>query len=135
MIMLDKKQIYPKSSENYYDDWGFSPAIESNGFIFISGCTGTRSDGSVPSDIEEQTHIAFQRIKKSLDEAGIGFESLVDLTSYHVGLGERLEKFMKVKSQYIPELFPAWTAIGVSELAAKGALVEVRVIARAQHNH
>ncbi len=133
--MPDKKVIYPKNSEAYYRDWGFSPAVESNGFIFVSGCTGTRPDGSVPDDIEEQTHLAFQRIKKSLDEAGVGFESIVDLTSYHIDLGEHLETFIKIKSNYIPESFPAWTAIGVSELASKNALIEVRVIARTTNNH
>jgi hypothetical protein len=37
---------------------------------------------------------------------------------------------MRVKDRYLPEPFPAWTAIGVVELAVPGGLVEVRATAR-----
>ena len=36
---------------------------------------------------------------------------------------------MAVKDRYLTDPYPAWTAIGVSELAAPAALVEVRVVA------
>jgi enamine deaminase RidA (YjgF/YER057c/UK114 family) len=37
---------------------------------------------------------------------------------------------MKVRDRYLKEPYPAWTAIGVAELAVPGGLVEVKVIAR-----
>ena len=37
---------------------------------------------------------------------------------------------MKVKDRFIKDPFPAWTAIGTTELALPGALVEIRVTAR-----
>jgi enamine deaminase RidA (YjgF/YER057c/UK114 family) len=36
---------------------------------------------------------------------------------------------MKVRDEFISAPWPAWTAIGVSELAVPGARVEVRVVA------
>ena len=52
------------------------------------------------------------------------------MTSYHVGLREHLETFIKVKDEYISEPYPAWTAIGVAELITKGTLIEIRVTAK-----
>jgi len=123
------KVIYPKSAPKYFNEWGFSPAVESNGFIYVSGCTGTKDNGTVPDGIEAQTRVAFGKIQLCLIEAGVEFSNIVELTTYHVGLQKHLPEFIAVKAEFISEPFPAWTAIGVSELASKGALVEIRVIA------
>ena len=37
---------------------------------------------------------------------------------------------IKVKDELIAEPYPAWTAIGVTELITVGTLIEVRVIAK-----
>ncbi|MBX2869723.1 MAG: RidA family protein [Acidiferrobacterales bacterium] len=128
----DPKVIYPEQAPDYYRDWGFSPAIVSNGLIFVSGCTGTRDDGSVPEGVGEQTRIAFKRINLSLKEAGVDFSDVIEMTTYHIGLNHHLKEFRKVKSEFIGEPYPAWTAVGVSELASKGALIEIKVVARAR---
>ena len=41
-----------------------------------------------------------------------------------------LEAFMAVKDRYVKAPYPAWTAIGITELAIPGGLVEIRVTAR-----
>jgi enamine deaminase RidA (YjgF/YER057c/UK114 family) len=41
-----------------------------------------------------------------------------------------LGAFVKVKDEFIAEPYPAWTAIGVSELLTDGALAEIRAIAK-----
>ena len=122
--------IYPREAPDYYGEWGFSPAIACNGFIFVSGCTGTRNDGSVPTGIAEQTRLTFARIHLSLKEAGADFCDIIEMTTYHVGLNSHLKEFRQVKSEFISEPFPAWTAIGVTELASEGALVEIKVVAK-----
>ena len=126
-----KKSIAPSDLKGYYLDWHFSPAIESGGFIFVSGCTGTMPDGSVSADFVEQVRQAFRKVEKSLLEAGLTFDDVVEMTTYHVGLRRQLADFRRVKDEFIVEPYPAWTAIGVSELAVEGALVEIRVIAKA----
>jgi len=52
------------------------------------------------------------------------------MTTFHVGLQRHLETFMKVKDRYVHPPYPAWTAIGITELAFPGGLVEIKVIAR-----
>ena len=38
--------------------------------------------------------------------------------------------FMKVKDEFVRTPYPAWTAVGVTELARPNALIEVKVTAR-----
>jgi len=128
----DQKIIHPDSAPSYYRDWKFSPAVEYRGFIFVSGCTGTMENGIVPEGITAQTRQAFSRIKMSLDEAGVNFSDIVEMTTYHVGLNSHLDEFRAAKDEFISEPYPAWTAIGVTELASEGALVEIRVIAKSR---
>lgn len=128
----NQKVIHPDSAASYYREWGFSPAVECRGFIFVSGCTGTMDDGTVPSGIADQTRQAFSRIKISLDEAGVEFSDIVEMTTYHIGLNSHLDEFIAVKNEFISEPYPAWTAIGVTELASEGAIVEIRVTAKSK---
>ena len=38
--------------------------------------------------------------------------------------------FINVKDEFVKQLYPAWTAVGVHELISDGSLVEIRVIAK-----
>ena len=133
MSKKDHQVIYPANAPSYYNEWKFSPAIESNGFVFVSGCTGTMDDGTVPEGIAAQTRQAFLKIKRCLDDADVDFSDIVEMTTYHVGLNRHLKEFIRVKNEFVVQPYPAWTAIGVSDLASEGALVEIRVIARSSH--
>ena len=53
------------------------------------------------------------------------------MTTYQVSLMTHMEAFGRAKDEFIGEPYPAWTAIGVTELAVAGGLVEIRVIAQA----
>ena len=131
--MTRKNQvIYPSDAPSYFNDWKFSPAIESNGFLFVSGCTGTKDDGTVPEGIGAQTRQAFKKIKRCLDGAGLDYSDIVEITTYHVGLNQHLKEFILAKDEFIVEPYPAWTAIGVSELAGVGAIVEIKVVAKSK---
>ena len=87
-------------------------------------------DGTVPEGTVAQTRQAFKKIRRCLNSAGIELSDIVEITTYHVGLKLQLEEFIRVKDEFIVEPYPAWTAIGVSELAAEGAMLEIRVIAK-----
>jgi enamine deaminase RidA (YjgF/YER057c/UK114 family) len=72
------------------------------------------------------------RPDRHLAEAGLSFDDVVEMTTYHVDLRKHLEAFIKVKDEHVSTPYPAWTAIGVSELITEGTLVEIRIIARRQ---
>ena len=127
---MEKKAIISPGRESSYSHWHFSPAMVSGDFVFVSGCIGSRADGSTSDDPAEQFRLAFEHVGTTLEHAAIGFDAVVEMTTYHVGLQRHLDVFRQVKDDFIGEPYPAWTAIGITELAIPGALVEIRVTAR-----
>ena len=125
-----KKTFAAPGSQHYPEAWHFSPVLDSGDYVFVSGVTGTRPDGSIAGTPEAQFENAFALVADNLAAAGLSFADVVEMTTYHVGLRAHLALFMAVKDRFVEPPYPAWTAIGVSELATAGALVEIRVIAR-----
>jgi enamine deaminase RidA (YjgF/YER057c/UK114 family) len=54
---------------------------------------------------------------------------VVEMTSYHVGLREHIETLFAVHREFVTEPYPAWTAVGVTELLNKDAVLEIAVTA------
>ena len=108
----------------------YVPVLDTGEFVFLSGQTGCRPDGTVATDPERQFREAFEFLNANLAAAGLTLDDVVEMTTYHVGLRKHLTAFIRAKDEYIFPPYPAWTAIGVTELITEGTLVEVRVIAR-----
>lgn len=123
--------IVPQPQRWYYDEWHMSPLVIHDGLGFLSGVTGSRADGSCADSHEVEFVEAFEKLGDVLREGGLGYDALLELTTYHIGMSEHLDMFRQVKDRYIVEPWPAWSAIGVSELAAPGASVEIRAVCRA----
>ena len=125
---MPKEIVVPKEDQMAYERFHFAQAAKANGLVICSGQLGTAADGSVPDSVEEEFHNAWASVGRVLREAGLDYGDIVDITSFHVGLRENLGAFVKVKDEFVKEPYPAWTAIGISELAVEGARVEIRVI-------
>jgi len=131
MSRNEKDIVIPSGMEHYYNDFHFSPAIRDGNKLYCSGVIGVEADGSIASDPAKQFDCAFGRqLGSVLRAAGLGYEDIVEMTTYHVGLQQHLTAFMQVKDRYIAAPYPAWTAIGITELAFPGALVEIKIIAK-----
>jgi enamine deaminase RidA (YjgF/YER057c/UK114 family) len=122
--------VIPKGQEILYERFHFAPAVKDGDRLYCSGVIGTGPDGKASPDPETQFTQAFETLSSVLACAGAAFSDVVEMTTFHVGLQKNLATFMKVKDRYVMAPYPAWTAIGVSELAIPGGLVEVKVIAR-----
>lgn len=122
--------VAPEFGKAAYDNFHFSQAVRSGGLLFCSGQIGTNPDRSVPDSAEDEFRNAWRAVGEVLKAAGLGFEDIVEYTSYHVGLSEHIRAFMKTRDEVLSEPWPAWTAIGITELAVRGARVEIRVIAQ-----
>jgi enamine deaminase RidA (YjgF/YER057c/UK114 family) len=109
----------------------FSHVVQHRGLLFLSGVTGTDSNGQVAPEPEVQFREAFRHLRQHLEAAGADLGDVIELTSYHVDLRRHLDSFVAVKDREILAPYPAWTAIGVSELITPGTLVELRAVARA----
>jgi enamine deaminase RidA (YjgF/YER057c/UK114 family) len=127
---MSRDVIVPEGDEALYEQFHFAQAVRTGGFVICSGQIGTGQDGTPPASAEEEFRNAWQAVGKVLAAAGLAYEHIVEYTTFHVGLQDNLSTFMKVKDEFIDEPWPAWTAIGISELAVPGARVEIRVIAR-----
>jgi enamine deaminase RidA (YjgF/YER057c/UK114 family) len=123
-----KVAVIPEADKAANAQFRFSAGIRSGDLLHCSGQLGSDENGVI-EDPEAQFDQAFRRVGAVLEEAGGSWDDVVEMTSFHVGLSAHLGTFMKVKARWITEPFPAWTAIGVSELALPGALVEVKVVA------
>jgi enamine deaminase RidA (YjgF/YER057c/UK114 family) len=123
--------LVPKGMEMAYEQLHFAPAVRAGGLLRCSGQLGTDERFAiVSSDPEAQFAQAFENVQRVLTAAKLDFGDVVEMTTFHVGLREHLATFLSVKDRYFAPPWPAWTAIGVVELAAPGALVEIRVTAR-----
>lgn len=122
--------IIPKALQGSGAQLDVSPGIISGDHIFLTGMTGSLPDGTMPDDPATQFLRAFSKIDAVLSEAGAGLASVVEMTSYHVGLHDHFEVFDTVRLDVLTQPYPAWTAVEVSGLRRAGALVEIRAIAR-----
>jgi enamine deaminase RidA (YjgF/YER057c/UK114 family) len=122
--------IVPSGLEGYMSDWRMSPGLEYDGIIFMSGFTGAGPDGVLSPNPAEQIEAAFEKVRRVLEEAGLGFEHLLEMTSYHVGMRDQLEVFKQIRARYVVTPYPAWTAVEVVGLVRAGAVIELRCLAR-----
>lgn len=128
--MSQSKRIIPPSQQGYYDNYHFAPAVVDGQHLRCSGVIGVDPAGQVSSDPATQFAQAFDNLAEVLGAAGVGFADITEMTTFHVGLQANLAAFMAVKDRYVKAPYPAWTAIGITELAIPGGLVEIRVTAR-----
>ena len=126
---MPRNVILTEADRHTYDNFHFAPAVASGGLLVCSGQIGAGADGKVPEDATEEFRNAWQAIGRVLAAAGLGYEDIVELTSYHVDLPAHMRAFMAVKDEFLAAPWPAWTAIGITSLAVRGARAEIRVIA------
>ncbi|TDP31101.1 RidA family protein [Nocardia ignorata] len=127
---MQRQLINPPGTEATYDRLHFSQAVRAGNLIWVSGQVGIdRSTGAPAEGMDAQARIAFEGVRTVLEAAGASMSDIVELMTFHTDMRTDIEEFVKVKDEYLPADFPAWTGVGVSQLARDGLLVEVRVVA------
>jgi len=123
------EHIIDPATAGFEDQWHFSHVVRSRGLLFLSGVTGTGTYGRAAKDPTVQFEQLFTHLRQYLNAAGADLDDLVEMTTYHIDLQIHLQAFTTVKDAYLPSPYPAWSAIGISQLITPGALVELRAIA------
>ncbi|MFP4572597.1 MAG: RidA family protein [Desulfobacterales bacterium] len=123
-----KTLINPPGTEKIYQRMQFSQALCAGNMVWVSGQVGIDENGNVAEGIEAQAQAAFANLQHVLVEAGAGLEDIGELVTYHTSMKE-IGGFAKIKAEFIPENFPAWTAVGVTELVMPDLLCEIRATA------
>lgn len=127
--MTQRRVVIHPSGRSAYDRLKFAPGVWSGNLLLCSGVIGTDASGRVPDDLEAEFRHAWEGVGRVLEAAELGYADIIEMTTYHVGLRATLPTFIKVKDEFIHEPWPAWTAVGISELALPGAHLEIRVCA------
>lgn len=126
---MKKEMIVPKGMEASAERYHYAPAIKVGNTIWVAGQAGIKANGEIPKSLEEQTHLAFQKLQQVLEAAGASLDDIVELVSYHVDFPNGAQTIMAVKDQYIRGTYPTWTGLGVTSLVAPGLLIEIKAMA------
>lgn len=127
--MSARDVVFPAGRQALYEQNRYSPAIRSNGFLFVSGQVGSRPDGSPEPDLEAQVALAFDNLNAILKAAGCSFKDVIDVTVFIVDPESKLERIWKVIGEnWGPAPYPTLTGVGVTWLY--GFDFEIKVIAR-----
>lgn len=127
--MTVRDVVFPAGRQALYERNRYSPAIRSNGFVFVSGQVGSREDGSPEPNLEDQVRRAFDNLNAILKEAGCSFDDVVDVTVFMVNPQDTFERIWKVVPEYWGQApHPTLTAVGVTWLY--GFDFEIKVIAK-----
>ena len=127
--MPRRDAIFPAGRQALYDINRYSAAIRSGDLLFVSGQVGSREDGAAEPDFAKQVELAFDNLANVLKAAGVTFDHIVDVTTFHTDPQTQFETVNAVRAKVFPEQpYPNWTAVGVNWLA--GFDFEIKVIAR-----
>ena len=127
--MTPRDVVFPAGRQALYERNRYSPAIRSNGFLFVSGQVGSREDGSPEPDLEAQVRRAFDNLNAILRAADCTFDDVLDVSIFMVDAQATFETVWKVVPEYWGQApHPTLTAVGVTWLY--GFQFEIKVVAK-----
>lgn len=127
--MTARDVVFPPGRQALYERNHYSPAVRSNGFLFVSGQVGSREDGSPEPEPVAQLRRAFDNLNAVLGAAGCTFDDVVDVTFFIVDPEKNFDTIREVMPEYWGRApHPTLTAIGVTWLY--GFQFEIKVIAK-----
>jgi enamine deaminase RidA (YjgF/YER057c/UK114 family) len=125
--------VTPGYGERQLSRYHYSQAVKIGDRLEISGQGGWNDDWEFPASIEDEIAQAFRNVERTLALAGAGWEQVIHVNSYHVGLDEDTEKINRIMAErfrrYMPDHAPIWTLLGVAALGDTKMRVEIRATA------
>lgn len=128
--MTVRDVVFPLGRQALYEKNRYSPAIRSNGLLFVSGQVGSREDGSPEPTLEGQVRRAFDNLNAILAAAGCSFDDVIDVTIFVVNPEQTFEKVwpIVIDEYWGSAPHPTLTGIGVAWLY--GFDFEIKVVAK-----
>lgn len=131
--MNNRDVVFPAGRQALYERNRYSPAVRSNGFLFVSGQVGSKEDGSPEEVLEDQVRLAFTNLNAVLQAADCSFDDVVDVTVFIVDPESHFERIWQVVPEFWGEApFPNITCVGVTWLY--GFQFEIKVVAKLPEN-
>ena len=126
-----KQTLMPENAEAraFQEAVGYSTAVIHGDTIYLSGVVAGPLEGE--EGMEPAFTRAFEHLTRTLERLGATWDDVLVFDTFHNGpMGPQLDALVPVKNRYITAPFPAWTAVGVTELYEPTALVEIRLTVR-----
>ena len=117
----------------FQEDWGYADAVVTGDTIYLSGVVAGPRPGE--TDLTLGYDRAFKRIGAILQRAGVSWDDVVDITSFHTDLTTQMPAIVAVKKRYITGAPPAWTAIQVARLIPDTGITEIKMVAKLPKSH
>ncbi|MEJ3655519.1 RidA family protein [Actinomycetes bacterium KLBMP 9759] len=116
--------------KDVHERFRYSPGVKAGPLLFMAGQLGRDEHLNVVEGKEAQFVQAFENVEKVLKAAGVTFDDVVDMVTYHTDMQD-LPLFMEVKERFFTNLeqLPTWTALGVAALAMPGLFAEIKCTA------
>jgi enamine deaminase RidA (YjgF/YER057c/UK114 family) len=121
--------LVPEVWADFFKETHIPAAVRVGDTLRLTGHTGETPDGVFSPDSETQIRQVFRNIALTLAEAGATWSNVVEINSYHVGLLNQAEAVLGIAAEFLEEPYPAWTAVGVTELILPEALIEISCVA------
>ena len=99
-----------------------SAAIDAGDYVYISGQSGQRPDGSLPGKFEEQASQALESLKTIVQQAGLSMNHIVYVQVYLEDVNN-YEALNKIFANYFPSTPPAGAVLGVSHVSQSSLLI------------
>ena len=105
----------------------FSPAVEANGFIFVSGQASVDETGKIiPGTFAEEMRRSFENVRSVLVDAGLTLEDVIRVTSY-IRDSANGPEYNEIYREFFSEPLPARTTL--SNCLSPALHFEVDVVA------
>ncbi|KAI1857650.1 hypothetical protein JX265_011065 [Neoarthrinium moseri] len=117
------------SGSSFEEQIGYSRAVVTGEWVFVSGCTGyDYKTGDISPDVAEQTEQVFKNIQAALAEAGAKVEEIVRVR-YMLPVREDFPKCWSVLRKWLGTTRPAATMV-VTGLLDEAMKIEIEVTAK-----
>jgi enamine deaminase RidA (YjgF/YER057c/UK114 family) len=126
---MTRDAIVPAAWAGFYDATNIPAAVRVGNVLRLTGHTGDRADGTFADSAEEQIRQTFSNIANTLAEVGATWADVVEINSFHVRFQDHPEAELTVAAEFLEAPYPAWSAVGVTELFETAALYELRCVA------
>lgn len=126
-----KQTIMPENAEAraFQEAVGFSDAVIHGDTIYLSGVVAAPREGE--TSLVPAYERAFARLDATLKRLGASWDDVLVFDTFHAGkMSAQLDDLVTVKNRYITAPFPAWTAVGVTELYEPTAVTEIKLTLR-----
>lgn len=126
-----KETLMPENAEAraFQEMAGYADAVVHGDTIYLSGVVAGPAPGE--DSLTPGYERAFARLDAILKRLGVTWDDVLVFDTFHKGpMREQIDALLPVKNRYITAPFPAWTAVGVSELYDPGAVTEIKLTLR-----